>query len=45
MYALTHSKAKHFAYIDLFSYGAIFNLLNANNPSPIRNKNPTTDTY
>jgi len=38
MYALVDIKSKHFAYIDLFSYGAIYNIMNANNPSPIRNQ-------
>lgn len=38
MATLIDLQSKHFAYIDLFSYGAIFNLVNANNPSPIRNE-------
>jgi len=37
MSQLVSIQTKHFAYIDLFSYGSIYNLMNANNPSPIRN--------
>eukprot|EP00801_Mesodinium_rubrum_P000447 Mrub_00447.p1 GENE.Mrub_00447~~Mrub_00447.p1 ORF type:complete len:1049 (+),score=163.44 Mrub_00447:160-3147(+) len=36
MYKITNAKPQHFAYIDMFSYGAIYNLINANEAGPLR---------
>lgn len=36
IYLLVKYKPKHFAYLDIFSYGSIIDSINANNSSPLR---------